>query len=89
MYVVVVCYYFVGGSFLVGGFLCIVDIIVEVLVKIESIIFISVEVDEVFVENNEVRGVCMVDGIEFYVDWVVSGVGIFIIYQYLLFLELV
>ena len=84
MHASVVCHYFKGGSFPIGGSSQIVKTIDPVITKSGGTILIKAEVKEVNSVDNTATGVTMHDGRVFNATNIISGAGIMTTYQKLL-----
>ncbi len=84
MHASVVCHYFDGGSFPIGGSSQIVKTIAPVIAKAGGTILINAEVKEINVDENNATGVTMVDGQIFKANNIISGAGIMTTYDSLI-----
>ncbi len=84
MHASVVCHYFDGGSFPIGGSSQIVKTISPVIAKTNGIVLINAEVKEVNVVENTATGVTMIDGRVFTAKNIISGAGLMTTYDKLL-----
>ncbi len=77
-------HYFGGGSFPIGGSSRIVETVDPIIEKGGGTILTNAEVAEVLIENNQAKGVRMMDGKEIGSELVISGTGIVNTYTKLL-----
>ncbi|MBQ4819586.1 NAD(P)/FAD-dependent oxidoreductase [Aquimarina sp. MMG016] len=77
MHASVARHYFSGGNFPVGGSSRIADTIDPVIADASGTILTNAAVEEVIIEDNNAKGVRMIDGKEFYADTIISGAGVF------------
>ena len=84
MHASVVCHYFDGGSFPIGGSSQIVKTIEPVITKYGGIILIKAEVKEINIVENTATGVTMIDDKVFTANNIISGAGIMTTFDKLL-----
>ena len=84
MHASVVKHYFKGGSFPIGGSSEIVNTINPVIEKSKGKIVVRAEVKEIIIENDKAVGVLMEDGLKFFSNLIISGVGVFNTYDKLI-----
>jgi all-trans-retinol 13,14-reductase len=84
MHASVVKHYFKGGSFPIGGSSEIVNTINPVIEKSKGKIVVRAEVKEILIENDKAVGVLMEDGVKFFSNLIISGVGVFNTYDKLI-----